>query len=191
MDPNEKNPSLGERGRAALSFFCAMTLAGLAALFFLSGSQLFAWVAVIPALLAAWLLYAAIHALLASRTPRTTIVLGEEPLRRGVPVSFHLRQAGPAGLRSLRANLICERIERAAGANSRSFSYPYQINFLDAGPLLIPRLHVEEISAKLTVPREADPSCETPRLKVRWRIEVWGKRDGAADFMRPFAIEVE
>lgn len=191
MDANEKNPSLGERGRAALSFFCALTLAGLAALFFLSGSQLFTWVAVLPALLAALLLYAAIHALLASGTPRTTIVLDEEPLRRGVPVSFHLRQAGPVGLRSFRANLICERIERPPGANSRSISYPYQINFLDAGPLLIPRLHVEKISAELTVPKEADPSCETPRLKVRWRIEVWGKRDGAADFMRPFAIEVE
>ena len=76
MNRIEKDPSLGERGRAALSFFCAVMLAGLATLFFFSGSPLFAWAAVIPALLAALLLYAAIHALLASRTPRTTIVLG-------------------------------------------------------------------------------------------------------------------
>ncbi|HEU4678037.1 MAG TPA: hypothetical protein VFS35_00860, partial [Terrimicrobiaceae bacterium] len=109
MNRIENDPSLGERGRAALSFFCAVMLAGLATLFFLSGSPLFAGTAVIPALLAGLLLYAAIHALLASRTPRTTIVLGEEPLRRGVPVPVHLRQAGPTGLRSLRANLVCER----------------------------------------------------------------------------------
>ena len=111
-------------------------------------------------------------------------------MRRGVPVSVLLRQAGPVSLQSFRANLICERIERGPGANSRSISYPFQINFFDAGPLTVPRLHVEDIGAELTVPSEADPSCETPRVKIRWRIEIWGKVDGAADFMRPFPIEV-
>jgi hypothetical protein len=42
----------------------------------------------------------------------------------------------------------------------------------------------------VTVPSEGEPSCETPRVKIRWRIEVWGKVYGAADFMRPFPIEV-
>ena len=64
--------------------------------------------------------------LLASGTPRTTIVLGEEPLRRGVSTSVRIRQAGPVSFQSLRANLICERIERAAGAKSRSITYPHQ-----------------------------------------------------------------
>jgi hypothetical protein len=176
VNPNEKDTSLEERSRAAGSLFCALVLAVVAALFLLSGSKLFAWAAALPALLVGLLLYAAIHALLASVIPRTTIVLGEEPLRRGVSTSIHLRQAGPVSLQSLRANLICERIERAPGAKGRSISYRYQINFLNAGPLAISRLHVEEISAELTVPSEADPSCETPRLKIRWRIEIWGKR---------------
>ena len=188
--PDEKDTSFGERSRAAGSFFCALVLAVLATLFLFNGSKIFAWVAVLPALLAGLLLYAAIHALLASGTPRTTIVLGEEPLRRGVPVSVLLRQAGPVSLQSFRANLICERIERGPGAKSRSISYPFQINFFDAGPLTVPGLHVEDIGAELTVPSEADPSCETPRVKIRWRIEIWGKVDGAADFMRPFPIEV-
>jgi hypothetical protein len=190
VSPDEKDTSLGERSRAAGSFFCALVLAVLAALFLFSGSKLFAWVAVLPALLAGLLLYAAIHALLASGTPRTTIVLGEEPLRRGVSTSVRIRQAGPVSFQSLRANLICERIERAPGAKSRSITYPYQINFFDAHPSTVPRLHAEEIDGELTVPFQGDPSCETPRLKIRWRIEIWGKVDGAADFMRPFPIEV-
>ena len=190
MNPKEKHTDLGERSRAAGSLFCALVLAVVAALFFLSGSKLFAWAAALPALLAGLLLYAAVHALLASVVPGTTIVLGAEPLRRGVSTSIHLRQTGPVSLQSLRANLICERIERRPGAKARMISYPYQINFLDVGPLAISRLDVEEISAELTVPSEADPSCESPRLKIRWRIEIWGKRDGAADFMRPFSIEV-
>jgi hypothetical protein len=190
VNPKEKETDLGERSRAAGSLFCALVLAVMAALFFLSGSKLFAWAAALPALLAGLLLYAAVHALLASVVPGATIVLEGEPLRRGISTSIHLRQAGPVSLQSLRANLICERIERPSGAKSRSISYPYQINFLDVGPLAIARLDVEEISAELTVPSEADPSCERPRLKIRWRIEIWGKRDGAADFMRPFSIEV-
>jgi hypothetical protein len=190
VSPGEKDTSLGERGRAAGSFFCALVLAVLAALFLFSGSKLFAWVAVFPALLAGLLLYAAIHALLASGTPRTTIVLGQEPLRRGVSTSVRIRQVGPVSFQSFRANLICERIARAPGAKSRSITYPCQTNFFDAGPLAVPRLHVEEIDAELTVPSEGEPSCETPRVKIRWRIEVWGKVHGAADFMRPFPIEV-
>jgi hypothetical protein len=61
----------------------------------------------------------------------------------------------------------------STGAKSRSITYPYQINFFDAGPLTVPRLHAEEIDGELTVPFEGDPSCETPRLKIRWRIEIW------------------
>ena len=190
VNPDERDTSLGERSRAAGGFFCAFVLAVLAALFLFSGSKLFAWVAVLPALLAGLLLYAAIHALLACGTPRTTIVLREEPLRRGVSTSVRIRQAGPVSFQSFRANLICERIERTRGAKSRLVTYPYQINFFDAGPLTVSRLHVEEVDAELTVPSEGDPSCETPHLKIRWRIEIWGKVDGAADFMRPFAIEV-
>jgi hypothetical protein len=152
--------------------FCALVLAVVAALFFFSGSMLFAWAAALPALLAGLLLYAAVHALLASVVAGTTIVLGEEPLRRGVSTSIQVRQAGPVSRQSLRANLIGECIERPLGAKSRSISYPYQMNFLDVGPLAISRLDVEEISAELTVPSEADPSCETPRLKIRWRIEI-------------------
>jgi hypothetical protein len=78
-------------------------------------------------------------------------------------------------LQSFRANLICERIERGPGANSRSISYPFQINFFDAGPLTVPRLHVEDIGAELTVPSEADPSCETPRVKFAGESRVGGR----------------
>ena len=115
-------------------------------------------------------------------------------MRRGVPVSVLLRQAGPVSLQSFRANLICERIERGGRPWREEpldqLSLPNQ--FLRRGPLdlTVPRLHVEDIGAELTVPSEADPSCETPRVKIRWRIEIWGKVDGAADFMRPFPIEV-
>ena len=187
---NEKSTSLGERGRAAGSFFCATVLAALTAGFLLSGSALFAWVAVLPAVLAVLLVISGIHSLFAARTPPTTIVLGEEPLRRGVSIGVQIRQAGPVCFESLRANLICECIERTPSGKSRNFSYPYQINILDAGSSTVPGLHIEEFRAAVTVPAEAEPSLETVQRRICWRIEIWGKVAGSADFMRPFDVEV-
>lgn len=43
-----------------------------------------------------------------------------------------------------------------------------------------------EAKALIASMHEGDP----PHLKIRWRIEIWGKVDGAADFTRPFPIEV-
>lgn len=180
---------MGELRRAAVSFFVAVCLFGMAALFYFSGSTLFMVVSVIPALLGLLVVYAGIHAIFASATPPTTISLDKEPLIRGQSVGVVISQTGPVQFESLRANLICEHIVKPIG-RSRTITYPCQDNFFDSGPCEVPRLDEQKFHAHVTVPADAEPSRDEAGLTIEWRIEVWGKVLGRADFMRPFVIEV-
>jgi hypothetical protein len=189
-DPEEQQTRMGEKSRAALSFFVFLCLFGLAALFFYSGLLLFQCVSVVPALLALLVLYSGIHALFASRTPPTTLKLDAAPLRVGQSTGLVIRQTGPVLFESLRANLICERSERKPGQKNRAVTYPCQTNFFDSGPCEVARMHVQEFRAAVTVPGDAEPSTDGGRLRIEWRIEVWGKVKGNADFMRAFGVEV-
>jgi hypothetical protein len=189
-DPEEQQTVMGEKSRAALSFFVSLCLFGLAALFFYSGSLLFQCVSVVPALLGLLVLYGGIHALFASRTPPTTLKLETFPLRIGTTTGVVIRQAGPVVFESLRANLVCERSERQSGRKSRTVTFSCQENFFDSGPAEVVRMDVQEFRAAVTVPADAEPSREEPGLRIEWRIEVWGRVKGNADFMRPFAVEV-
>jgi hypothetical protein len=186
----EQSTNFGEKPRAAVSFFAMFCLFGLAALFFFaSGSLLFQCVSVVPALLGLLMLYNGIHSLFASRTPPTTLQLDSSPLRRGQATGLVIRQEGPVLLKSLRANLVCERIVREPG-KSRTITYPCQANFFDSGPCEVPRMGTEEFRATVPVPPDAEPSLISAGLIVSWRIEVWGKVRSNADFMRPFDVEV-
>lgn len=187
----EQQTDFGEKPRALVSFFAVICLFGLAALFFFaSGSLLFQWASVVPALLGGLLLYNGIHSLFAARTPPTTLQLDTAPLRRGRATGLVIRQAGPVLLESLRASLVCERIVRRTG-KSRTITHPCQANFFDSGPCEVPRMDVEEFRATVEVPPDAEPSLISAGLIVSWRIEVWGKVRGNADFMRPFEVEVK
>jgi len=86
MTRPEKTTALGERTRALISFIAAIALFGMAALFYFSGSNVFAVVSALPALFGLLMVYGSIHSLLAAGTPPTTIRLGREPLPRGTPV---------------------------------------------------------------------------------------------------------
>jgi len=189
MSAPEKQTALGELPRAALSLFVCACLFGMAALFFYSGSKLFAVAAALPALLGLLVFYGFVHSLLAAGTPPTTISLSREPVPRGEPITVTIRQTGPVVLESLRANLICERIERPTG-RSRAMTYPCQLNFFDSGRREVPRMDTTVFAAPLTVPADLEPSTFSPELKILWRIEIWGKVVGRADFMRPFDLEV-
>lgn len=167
-----------------------LCLFGLAALFFYSGSRLFQCVSVLPALLGLLVLYGGVHTLFAARTPPTTLKLEASPLRIGAATGVVIRQNGPVLFESLRANLVCERSERRPGKKSRTVTYPCQETFFDSGPCEVARLDVHEFRATVTVPLDAEPSKAVAGLRVAWRIEVWGKVKGHADFMRPFAVEV-
>lgn len=188
-DRIEKNTSLGEFRRAATSFFAALCLFGMAALFYFGGDgTFFSFIAIVPALTGLLLVYNGIHSLFASKTPPTSMILNTEPLPRGTSIDVVIRQAGPVRLHSLRANLVCERIKDPT--ERREVSYPHQIHFFDSGRCEIAALDTQEFQATVIVPADAEPSCKGVNLIVKWRIEVWGKIDGGADFMRPFDIEV-
>jgi hypothetical protein len=189
-DPEEQQTVMGEKSRAALSFFVLLCLFGMAALFFYSGLPLFQWVSVLPALLGLLVLYSGIHALFASRTPPTTLKLDATPMRVGQSTGMVIRQTGPVIFESLRANLICERSERKPGQKNRVVTYPCQANFFDSGPCEVARMDIHEFRATATVPGDAEPSMAGGRLRIEWRVEVWGKVKGNADFMRAFAVEV-
>lgn len=188
MKPPEKSTSFGELQRAALSLFVLVCLFGMAALFFFSGSKLFACVSIVPGLLGLLVLYSGIHSLLAAGTPPTTLAVQPEPLPRGTTATVSIRQGGPVRFHSLRANLVCERIAGQGG--DRKITYPCQLIFFDSGRCEIARHDTREFIATVTAPNDAPPTGEEPFQTVAWRIEVWGKVHDGADFMRPFEIEV-
>jgi hypothetical protein len=188
MKPPEKSTAFGELQRAALSFFVLICLFGLAALFFFSGSKLFACLSIVPGMFGLLVLYSGIHSLLAAGTPFTKLTVQPEPLPRGTGIEVTIRQGGPIRFHSLRANLVCERITGKGG--DREITYPCQLNFFDSGRCEIARHDTREFAATVTAPHDAPPSREEPLETVAWRIEVWGKVQEGADFMRPFEIEV-
>ena len=187
--PTTLKTSMGEGTRAGFSFFAMGCLFGLAALFYSAGEPPFTWVSIVPALLGVLLLFNGIHSLLASRTPPTTLTLGSCPVRRGESVSVTIRQEGPVALESLRASLICERIVRET-KKARIITYPHQLNFFDSGSCEVGSLVPHDFPTSVTVPADGEPSIQYANLIVEWRIEVWGKVRGSADFMRPFIVEV-
>lgn len=188
-DRIEKNTSLGEFRRAATSFFASLCLFGMATvLYFGGGGTFFSFIAIVPALTGLLLVYNGIHSLFASKTPPTSIILNTEPLPRGSSIGVVIRQAGPVRLHSLRANLVCERIKDPT--ERREVSYPHQLHFFDSGRCEIARLDVQEFQATFVIPADAEPSRKDVVMSVAWRIEIWGKVDDGADFMRPFEVEV-
>ena len=191
MTQPKKTTAIGERARAVISFVAAIALFGMAALFYFSGSTVFAFVSVLPALFGLLMLYSTIHSLLAAGTPPTTIRLSREPLPRGTPVDVIIRQTGPVRLQSLRANLICERRVRKPGHKTSEITIPCQQNFFES----LERCEVSQMAPRdfagtVTVPADGEASCQGTDFTVLWRIEVWGQVEGRADFMRPFDVEV-
>lgn len=194
----ELKTSTSEGARAGCSFFVMLILFGMAALFFYAGDegpglQLFQVVAVLPALLGLLMLYNTIHSLFASRAPETTITIETASLLRGEPVEIRIHQPGPLKLSSLRLNVVSEvvTIQRVrSGKTRRHSTYPYQENHLDFGPMEIPVGETRTLSGTLTIPPHVEPTGGEPGRSVSWRLEVWGKVERGADFMRPFDIEV-
>ncbi len=185
-----KTTTFGELRRALASLGCAVVIGGLAALFYASGEQPFKAVSVLPALIALFLLYNTIHSLLAARNPASTLTLERDTMQPGETTSVLIRQAGPIRLHSLRANLVCERSEREFPDRTRAVTYPCQLNFFDSGPCDVRYAASREFHTKVTIPQDAEPSLMSAGLCIEWRIELWGKVAGGADFMRPFALEI-
>lgn len=187
MPEGDKKTNLTETQRAGCSLFCALALAALSALFYISGDPVFRWAALVPALLALLMLVNMGHSLLARSVPATTLTVALEPLQRGQPAGVRIHQAGPVSLESLRVNLVCEVITRKG--KQRWFSYPFSIALFEARNVEI-GYGTEVFACDVTVPLEGEPTTEEPQRRVTWRLEVWGKVRRRADVMRPFEVEV-
>lgn len=144
-------------------------------------------------------LYSGIVQKLALKWPETIVESENEILRRGDAVQFYFQQPGPVSLISLRANLVGE--ERWATRRSRRNAasgldhhtrHLGTFNFLDIGERDVSAEEPLELFASLEVPPDIPPSKGGGALEksVFWKIEVWGKVKGGADFMHPFDVTV-
>ncbi|MEX1117449.1 MAG: hypothetical protein WEB60_01515 [Terrimicrobiaceae bacterium] len=180
---------MNEIQKAGMSVFLAAVLFVMAALFYFGGEGgIFSYVAIVPGLLGILLTYNIFHSLLASKTPPTTIVLAPEPLIRGQPATLTVRQYGPASLQRLRVNFTCEKSVRKN--KSRDLTYPHQMEVFDSGPCEVPLLDVAEFQTTFAIPGDSEPTMDTVETRIVWRVEIWGRVIGRADFQRTYTVVV-
>ena len=133
---------------------------------------------------------------LMTRIPETIVEVDTMPVHAGQSFQLTVRQPGPIRLKSLRVNLVCEQItsrrtERSSGPRTdRDRRIIHQTNVLDlgesaAGP-------GEQIVGRITVDVPVDVHYVDleGEMKIVWRLEVWGRVRGWADFGHPYVIEV-
>jgi hypothetical protein len=183
-------------GQIGCTFFLALLLGGL-------GWPIFRYPATHPEEKDMWLmyvvgggfllfslplLYSAIHQSFALRTRLLTVEVDANVLARGANVQFFFSQPGPVDLESLRANLVGE--ERKRRGKSTDVTYLGTFNFLDQGPVDVAGAAPLERTATLHVPESIPPSLEVVGHSIRWKIEVWGKVRGRADFQHVYEVEV-
>jgi hypothetical protein len=133
---------------------------------------------------------------LATRVPETIVEVDRMPVRAGELFRVTVRQPGPVRLESLRVNLVGEQLtsrevwregKRRTDIDRRVI---HQDNILDVGNITI--LSGEEIAREgnATVPVVVT-LAEIEGVKgVVWRLEVWGRVRGWADFGHPFVVQV-
>jgi hypothetical protein len=136
-----------------------------------------------------------VHQRLAMRTPETEVWIERTGLRAGERVALRVRQPGPVALKSLRGRLLCEvqvwrPAARSSGSGSWTSKYPYDERFFDLEGAALGAGDALDRTVELTVPADARLSEESPGLRVRWRIEVWGRVRHWPDFMHPFPLKV-
>lgn len=145
------------------------------------------------------LLYAGIHQFFAMATPQTIVEMETRTLRRGERVDFLFRQPGPVSLHSLRVSLVGEeRWARWVSHGSRrridwQTKHLGTFNFLDHGSAEVGPVPLDVLSS-LDVPGDIAVSREEhgdDRRSITWKVEVWGKVRGRADFRHAFAVTVE
>lgn len=133
------------------------------------------------------LFWAAIHQLFTLRTPQTVVEIDVETLRRGGEVQLTFRQPGTGSYESLRANLAGEERWVESGYGNRRVRRVKQLgtfHVFDSGPFEAPwettvRVHVPDL-----------PHAEATHGEY-WRLEVWGKIRGRADFLHAYDLRVQ
>lgn len=138
-----------------------------------------------------------VHQRLASRTPETEVWIKGVPVHPGGKVTLRVRQPGPVALLTLRGRLLCEvetwhAAVRPSGSGSGSWDrkYPHDARVFDFEGSALKSGESLDHEVEVTVPADARPSMDSGDLRVKWRIEVWGRVRHWPDFMHPFTIQV-
>lgn len=133
---------------------------------------------------------------LMTRIPETIVEVDTMPVHAGQSLQVSVRQPGPIRLKSLRVNLVCEQItsrrtERASGPKTdRDRRIIHQSNVLNLGESVAGSGEQIVGSATVTVPADVQYVDIEGDRRIVWRLEVWGRVRGWADFEHPFVIQV-
>ncbi len=130
------------------------------------------------------------------RLPETIVEVDRMPVHVDEPFQLTVRQPGPIRLSSLRVNLVCEQtttrqVRRAGGTRTdRDQRLIHQANVLDLRDAAAGRGKEVVGHATVTVPADVQLADIEGHTVVVWRLEVWGRVRGWANFGHPFVIQV-
>ena len=142
-------------------------------------------------------LLSGIHQAFAIRSPETIVEIEPSELTPSREVRIRVTQPGPLRLLSLHANLVGEEtkyyyargIAGEGGKRTSTTRYfgPYRMLEIDRRNIEIGETLQRE--ATFAVPTAA-PSVESTEVKIRWKIEVWGRVAWWPNFMHPFPVKI-
>ena len=128
------------------------------------------------------------------RIPQTILEVDRMPVIAGESFELTVRQPGPVRLASLRVNLVCEQTTRRPGKGAarsdRDQRIIHQTNVLDLRDAAVGSGEQVVRHVTVTVPAHVQPADIEGSKDIAWRLEVWGRVRGWANFGHPFEIEV-
>ena len=131
---------------------------------------------------------------LMARIPVTIVEVDRMPVRAGESFQMTARQPGPIRLKSLRVNLVCEQITTRPSAGlsktSRDRRIIHQTNVLDLQEATAGSGDEVVRHTTVNMPAAVQLADIAGRKEIVWRLEVWGRVRGWADFGHPFVIQV-
>ena len=128
------------------------------------------------------------------RIPQTILEVDRMPVIAGESFELTVRQPGPVRLASLRVNLVCEQTTKRPGKGAARSDLDqrtiHQTNVLDLRDAAVGSGEQVVRQVTVTVPAHVQlADIEGPK-EIAWRLEVWGRVRGWANFGHPFDIEV-
>jgi len=143
-------------------------------------------------------LWSAFRLFLSSSIPTTMVELSEQPFLLGQQAKVAIIQAGPAKLRRLRVNLICQKraiiqLTRRSDTGSTTRTTTELLlteNLFEMSDLNVLRGDRRQEVKDFTLPARMSVPEVLSHETLLWQIEVWGTGYGLASFKEAFPIEV-
>ena len=137
------------------------------------------------------MLAAMIYNLLAMQSPETIVSANRSSLARGETLTLNVSQPGPIHLNYLRVNFRGERLF-APIDQKRSFDREHLGTFrmFSQDDIRVDSGESFRTSFSFVIPEEIQPSGDTERGTITWRVEVWGNVVNGFNFVHPFVINL-